>query len=40
MLVNLMPLLVTSLFKLGMAFYEPGNWSSVRTKIMLGLGCP
>jgi hypothetical protein len=36
MLVNFMPLLVTSLFKFGMAFSEPGIWSSVRTKMMLG----
>jgi hypothetical protein len=40
MLVNFMPLLVTSLFKFGMAFSEPGIWSSVRTKMMLGLVCP
>src|SRR5215217_5086767 len=40
MLVNFTPSLVTLALRLGMAFSEPGNWSSVRTKIMLGLVWP
>ena len=38
--MNFTPWLVTSLFRLGMAFSVPGNWSSVRTKTMLGLVWP
>src|SRR5215212_2541476 len=37
MLVNFTPWLVIFFFKAGIAFSVPGNWSSVRTKIMLGL---
>src|SRR5215212_3641200 len=40
MVVNFTPWLVTLAFRLGIAFSEPGNWSSVRTKTMLGLACP
>src|SRR5215218_5001356 len=36
MLVNLTPSLVTLDFRAGISFSEPGNWSSVRTKTMLG----
>src|SRR5215203_330573 len=38
MLVNSTPWLVMLLLRAGMAFWVPGNWSSVRTKTMLGLG--
>src|ERR687889_2236329 len=37
MLVNFTPWLMIFFFKAGIAFSVPGNWSSVRTKIMLGL---
>src|SRR5918998_1995163 len=36
MLVNSTPLLVMLFFRAGIKFSVPGNWSSVRTKIMLG----
>jgi hypothetical protein len=35
-LVNSTPLLVTMFLKAGLSFSVPGNWSSVRTKMMLG----
>src|SRR5215203_2285473 len=36
-LVNLTPWLVMSFFRAGILFSVPGNWSSLRTKMMLGL---
>src|SRR5215208_3740199 len=36
MLVNSTPLLMMLFFRAGIKFSVPGNWSSVRTKIMLG----
>src|SRR3954470_10324238 len=35
-LVNSTPLLMMLFFRAGISFSVPGNWSSVRTKMMLG----